>query len=84
LTGDLQWYTSAITQHGVRLALAEEDAADLARDEAVPIHDDMTPAMLISSGLDIEAQQYVFFVSHPTFALTITYSEYDLNLMPAG
>lgn len=68
----------------MRLALAEEDAADLAKDEAVPIHDDMTPAMLISSGLDIEAQQYVFFVSHPTFALTITYSEYDLNLMPAG
>jgi hypothetical protein len=49
--------SKAITQHGVRLALAEEDAEDLARDDAVPVHDDMTPAMLISSGLDLEAQQ---------------------------
>lgn len=50
----------AITQHGVRLALAEEDAADLERDNAASIHDDMTPAMLISTGLDIESQQQVF------------------------
>jgi hypothetical protein len=50
----------AITQHGVRLALAEEDAAVLARDDGAPIHDDMTPAMLISSGLDIESQQCIF------------------------
>jgi hypothetical protein len=39
--------------------LAEEDAAALANDDSVSIHDDMTPAMLISSGLDIESQQYV-------------------------
>ncbi|KIM79183.1 hypothetical protein PILCRDRAFT_10597 [Piloderma croceum F 1598] len=43
--------------HGVRLALAEEDAADLRRENALPIHDDITPTMLISSGLEIESQQ---------------------------
>jgi hypothetical protein len=46
-----------VTQHGVRLALAEEDAADLQRDDQVPVHDDVTPAMLISSGLELEANQ---------------------------
>ena len=49
-----------ITQHGVRLALAKADAADLMRDDTVPIHDDITPVMLISGGLEIESQQYVF------------------------
>jgi hypothetical protein len=46
-----------ITQHAVRLALAEEDAAELAQDEAVAIHDDISPAMLIASGIDLETQQ---------------------------
>lgn len=47
----------AVTQHRVRLELAEEDAADLAQDDAVAIHDDISPAMLITSGIDLEAQQ---------------------------
>lgn len=46
-----------ISQHAVWLALAEEDAAELARDEAVAIHDDISPAMLIASGIDLETQQ---------------------------
>jgi len=46
-----------ITQHAVWLALAEEDAAELAQDEAVAIHDDISPAMLIASGIDLETQQ---------------------------
>jgi hypothetical protein len=47
---------TAVTQHRVRLELAEEDAADLARDDAVTIHDNISPAMLIASGIDLEAQ----------------------------
>jgi hypothetical protein len=47
----------AVTQHGVRLALAEEDAAALATDDVLPVHDDISPAMLISSGIDLESQQ---------------------------
>jgi len=49
-----------VTQHGVRLALAEEDAKELAKGNTIPVHNDISPAMLISSGLDIEAQQYLF------------------------
>jgi hypothetical protein len=51
--------TSAIgvTQHRVRLELAQEDATDLDLDDAVIIHDDISPAMLISSGIDLEGQQ---------------------------
>jgi len=47
----------AITQHDVCLALAEQDAADLQSENQVLVHDDVTPAMLISSGLDLEANQ---------------------------
>jgi len=51
--------TSAIgvTQHRVRLKLAQEDATDLDLDDAVIIHDDISPTMLISSGIDLEGQQ---------------------------
>jgi hypothetical protein len=48
---------AAITQHGVRLALAQQDAADLEKEDAAPVHDDVTPAMLIAAGLELEAQQ---------------------------
>ena len=50
----------AITQQGVQLALAEADTPNLIREDTVPVHDDITPAMLISSGLEFESQQYVF------------------------
>ena len=49
----------AVTQHDVRLKLAEEDARDLEAGEIVGVHDDISPGMLIASGLDIEGQQYV-------------------------
>jgi hypothetical protein len=51
--------TSAIgvTQHRVRLELAQEDAANLERDDIVIIHNNISPAMLISSGIDLEGQQ---------------------------
>ena len=47
----------AVTQHKVRLALAEEDATSLQKDDAVMVHDDISPAMLISSGIELESQQ---------------------------
>ena len=50
-------YPLAITQHGVRLALAQADAEHLRREDAVPIHEDILPSTLIMSGLDYEAQQ---------------------------
>lgn len=46
-----------MTQHGVRLALADEEAAELAAGEAMTVHDDISPALLISMGMDFEAQQ---------------------------
>lgn len=48
---------TGVTQHRVRLELAEEDAANLELDLAVVIHDDISPAMLVSSGIDLEGQQ---------------------------
>lgn len=52
----------AVTQHGVRLALAEEDNNDIAKDNHTPIHDDMSPSMLIAGGLYLEDLQYVEFI----------------------
>lgn len=48
-----------MTQHGVRLALAEEDAANIATDQTSAVHDEITPGILIAQGLELEAQQYV-------------------------
>lgn len=47
---------TAITQHGVRLALAEEEVHDVTAGEALIIHDDISPGMLISSGIDLKTQ----------------------------
>lgn len=46
-----------MTQHGVRLALAERDAESLRREDSVPIHEDIPPSALIMTGLEYEAQQ---------------------------
>jgi hypothetical protein len=42
--------------------LAEEDAANLRQENAVAIHDDISPAILVMSGLEIESQQSVFIL----------------------
>lgn len=49
-----------ITQHGVRLALAEEDMTQLSREAAVPVHARISASLMIAEGLDIEFQQYIF------------------------
>ncbi|KAF7968555.1 hypothetical protein HWV62_30143 [Athelia sp. TMB] len=49
--------TKKITQHDVRLALAEEDAASITANEVSSVHDDITPGIFIAQGLEIESQQ---------------------------
>ncbi|KAF7967636.1 hypothetical protein HWV62_33617 [Athelia sp. TMB] len=49
--------TKKVTQHAVRLALAEEDAAHLKADEVSSVHDEVTPGLFIAQGLDLESQQ---------------------------
>jgi hypothetical protein len=56
-TLDLSDHTAGVTQHSVRLALAQEDAANIQREAAEIVHDEISPAMLISAGLDLESQQ---------------------------
>lgn len=49
-----------VTQNDVRLALAEEDAEDLQSDAAAaPLHEQVTPGLFISLGLELETQQCV-------------------------
>lgn len=46
-----------VTQYNVRLALAEEDAANLQADEVSSVHEEITPGLFIAQGLEIESQQ---------------------------
>ncbi|KAL4259471.1 CxC2-like cysteine cluster KDZ transposase-associated domain-containing protein [Pleurotus pulmonarius] len=48
---------AAESQSKVRLALAEEDAAEIARDEALSVHTTVSPSVLIQQGLELEDQQ---------------------------
>ena len=50
-------HAAGVTQHGVRLVLAQEDAANLQQEGAENVHDDISPAILITSGLELESQQ---------------------------
>lgn len=47
----------ALTQNDVRLALAEEEAAEIEAGNAIGVHDDISPAVLIQSGMELEDQQ---------------------------
>ncbi|KAF4593594.1 hypothetical protein EYR40_008381 [Pleurotus pulmonarius] len=46
-----------MSQHAVRLELNEEEAALIAQGKLELFHEDVTPCILISSGLDLEEQQ---------------------------
>ncbi|KAH7905780.1 hypothetical protein BJ138DRAFT_1017239 [Hygrophoropsis aurantiaca] len=46
-----------MSQPSVRLAMAEEEAAELARGVDHSLHPDVSPSILISAGLDLEEQQ---------------------------
>ncbi|KAH7918389.1 hypothetical protein BV22DRAFT_1024674 [Leucogyrophana mollusca] len=46
-----------MTQATVRLQLAQDDAQKLANESSAPLHEEVTPSVLISAGLDVEEQQ---------------------------
>ena len=48
-----------VTQVAVRLALAEEEAEEARHDDTVAVHGDISPSVLINSGMDLEEDQYV-------------------------
>ena len=47
----------ALSQDGIRLRLSETEATALASGALVMLHDEVTPSMYISMGLDLEHQQ---------------------------
>lgn len=53
----LMFESPEITQNDVRLALANEDTANLKKDNVAVVHEEITPGLLISQGLEIEVQQ---------------------------
>jgi len=48
-----------VTQSAVRKTLADEEAAQLRKQDAVIVHEDISRSMLINAGLDLEDRQYV-------------------------
>lgn len=47
----------AISQAKIRLELAEEDAAAMARDQANAVHDGISPGVFVAQGLELQDQQ---------------------------
>lgn len=54
-----------MTQHDVRLALANTEAADIASGvcEDLQVHATITPSMMINMGMEHEQSQYVSILS---------------------
>ncbi|KAG2135246.1 hypothetical protein DEU56DRAFT_981136 [Suillus clintonianus] len=69
---------TAVSQASVRLALSKAEADDIERGTSMSLHDDISPSMLISSGLDLEDQQRRLAFEagkigqHPTNAQQVT------------
>lgn len=53
----LMVFSTAMTQAAVRLALSMAEATEIERGNNVSLHDDISPSVLISSGLELEDQQ---------------------------
>jgi hypothetical protein len=47
----------AVTQQDVRLALAQQEAEEIAKGDIEEMHDNVTASMMITAGLDLEQQQ---------------------------
>lgn len=47
----------AVTQASIRLQLARDEALESSASDVPPIHTDISPSVLISTGLDLEEQQ---------------------------
>jgi hypothetical protein len=59
----LIWFSPVPTQAAVRRELAEAEALDLAAGKDFTLDANISPSVFVSSGLDLEAEQYVFFSS---------------------
>lgn len=53
----LTFFPAVVTDSDVRLRLASEEADALARGNAMPIHQDITPSILIFHGIQLEDLQ---------------------------
>jgi hypothetical protein len=51
---------TAVTQAAVRLALSKTEAEEIERGEHMSLDDDVSPLVLISSGIELEGQQYAY------------------------
>ena len=54
----------AISMASVCLTLAKEDAEELQSGNAIALHDVCSASMLISTGLELEEEQYELFFKH--------------------
>ncbi|KAG1887397.1 uncharacterized protein F5891DRAFT_1132270 [Suillus fuscotomentosus] len=60
------WEADPMTQAAVRLALSMAEAAEIERGNNMSLHDDISPSVLISSGLELEDQQLSAIGHHTT------------------
>ena len=54
--------------------MAEDEAKDLAAGKDFTLDDRVSPSVLIAAGLDLEAEQYVFYSSY-FYSLTMPYPD---------
>jgi hypothetical protein len=55
--------------------LAEEEAKDLAAGKDFSLDDKVSPNVLIATGLDLEAEQYIPYYSWHFYTLTMPYAD---------
>ncbi|KAG1875913.1 hypothetical protein C8R48DRAFT_745573 [Suillus tomentosus] len=65
LEGSIKESDSEVTQAAVRLALVQQDAKDLEEGISISLHSEVTPSILISTGLDLE-DAHVNLTQHST------------------
>jgi len=65
------WRIAGPSQAAIRRELAEEEARNIANGNDLSLHEQVTPSVLISAGIDIEAEQCVVlhYTIHSTNAL---------------
>lgn len=61
---------TAVTQAAVRLALSKAEAEEIEHGVHISLDDDISPSVLISSGMELEDQQCVF--THHVLCLWLT------------
>lgn len=70
ITGSLIYLTLSfypdLTQDAIRKQLADDEEKDIATGTAFLMHEDISASHLISMGIDLEENQYVFCPLHST------------------